>query len=263
MSKITGTSGVDTLTGTDLADTLLGLGGNDTLTGLAGNDKLDGGAGADTMTGGLGNDTYFVDNAGDKVIEKAGEGTDTVNALISYQLTANVENLLLGGTSAINGAGNALDNTLTGNAADNTLWGLAGKDKIDGGAGNDQIVGGSGMDIVTGGAGKDTFFFLSTSDFSSHTSSKADTIVDFTAGDHIDLNQIDAVVSASGYGGGGNQAFHFIGTNSFHNHTGGELRYVVTGGNTYVYGNVNGDTVADFCIKLDGVHTLSASDFVL
>ena len=218
MSKITGASGVDTLTGTDLADTLLGLGGNDTLTGLAGNDKLDGGAGADTMTGGLGNDTYFVDNAGDKVIEKAGEGTDTVNALISYQLTANVENLLLGGTSAINGAGNALDNTLTGNAADNTLWGLAGKDK---------------------------------------------TIVDFTAGDHIDLNQIDAVVSASGYGGGGNQAFHFIGTNSFHNHTGGELRYVVTGGNTYVYGNVNGDTVADFCIKLDGVHTLSASDFVL
>lgn len=262
MSTITGTANVDTLTGTALADTLLGLGGNDILKSLAGNDVLNGGLGIDTMYGGLGNDTYFVDQVGEKVIELAGQGIDTVKASITYTLTANVENLLQTGKAAINGTGNTLANTLTGNAGNNTLSGLAGNDVINGGAGNDTIIGGAGMDAMTGGLGSDRFVFA-TGDFSSKTSTNADHIVDFTAGDHVDLSAIDALVSASGYGASGDQPFHFIGTNGFHNHTGAELRYAVSGGNTYIYGNTNGDTVADFCIKLDGVHTISAADFVL
>ncbi|WP_298192876.1 hypothetical protein [Novosphingobium sp.] len=262
MSTIKGTTGIDTLLGTSLADSLLGLAGNDILKALGGNDVLDGGQGADMMYGGAGNDTYIVDSSGDKVFELAGEGIDTVKASVTYTLSANVENLLLTGSGAINGTGNDLANKITGNAAANTLWGLGGKDTILGGGGNDTIIGGAGMDTVTGGLGNDSFVF-GPADFASRTSSGADTIVDFTAGDKIDLSQVDALVSASGYGASGNQAFHFIGTNGFHNHTGGELRYAVSGGNTYVYGNMDGDTSADWCIKLAGVHTLTSADFIL
>lgn len=56
---------------------------------------IDGGAGADTMIGGKGNDSYFIDNPGDKVVEQAGEGIDTVYSRISTTLGENVENLVL------------------------------------------------------------------------------------------------------------------------------------------------------------------------
>jgi len=56
---------------------------------------LDGGVGADTLIGGLGNDSYFVDDVGDKVIEAADEGVDTVYSRISTRLAASVENLTL------------------------------------------------------------------------------------------------------------------------------------------------------------------------
>jgi len=56
---------------------------------------LDGVTGADTMIGGQGNDIYYVDNVGDLVTELAGEGAETVQSSISYQLGSNVENLLL------------------------------------------------------------------------------------------------------------------------------------------------------------------------
>ena len=105
--------------------------------GLAGNDTLNGGAGADTMADGLGNDTYVVDNTGDVVNENANEGTDTVQASVTYTLAANVENLTLTGTGTINGTGNTLNNVIIGNSGNNTLAGLAGADTLDGGAGTD------------------------------------------------------------------------------------------------------------------------------
>ncbi|WP_233149369.1 calcium-binding protein [Herbaspirillum camelliae] len=68
---------------------------NNRLTGNDRNNILDGLGGADTMTGGKGDDSYYVDNRGDRVVEKAGEGIDTVYATVSTTLADNVENLVL------------------------------------------------------------------------------------------------------------------------------------------------------------------------
>ena len=135
---------------------------NNTIYGNAGNNVIDGGAGADLMIGGAGNDTYVVDNVGDYVLEDVGGGIDTVMASISYALTANVENLTLTGSSAINGYGNSLNNTINGNAGNNYLDGGAGQDLLVGGAGNDTLNGGLGNDTLDGGAGADCFVFNTT-----------------------------------------------------------------------------------------------------
>ncbi len=149
----TGGSGLDTLgkvenlTGSAFNDNLTGNDASNVLVGNAGNDTLAGWSGADTMLGGAGNDTYFIENAGDVVFEKANEGADTASSRVTYNLTANVENLRLTGTVAVNGTGNALNNILTGNNAANQLNGGGGNDKLDGGLGANRITGGTGNDI--------------------------------------------------------------------------------------------------------------------
>ena len=65
---------------------------------------------------------------------------DRVLASTSYTLPDAVESLQLTGSLAINGTGNALDNTLVGNAGANRLTGGTGNDTLDGGAGLDTAV---------------------------------------------------------------------------------------------------------------------------
>ena len=120
---------------------------NNVLTGNSANNTLSGGAGNDIMIGGAGNDTYVVDSVGDVVTEIVNGGTDLVQSSVTYTLGANLEKLVLSGTTAINGMGNALNNVLTGNSADNALSGGAGNDILDGGAGNDTMIGGQGDDV--------------------------------------------------------------------------------------------------------------------
>ena len=106
---------------------------------------------ANLLQGLGGNDTYIV-GAGDNVVEAAGGGTDLVGTVISYALTANVENLTLLGSNAIAGVGNNLANGLDGtqNSKANVLRGLAGNDTYFVGAGDVVIeaAGGGTSDVV-------------------------------------------------------------------------------------------------------------------
>jgi Ca2+-binding RTX toxin-like protein len=170
-----------------------GNGLDNILTGNAGNDVLDGGAGADTMIGRAGNDTYVVD-AFDLVIENAGEGTDTIQTALTTTLGANIENLTLTGTGAVNGTGNALNNILTGNLAGNTLTGLSGNDWLDGGAGSDTLI---------GGLGDDTYVLDSTGDTVSENASEGiDTVwsgVSYALGANLEnLNLYGYALNATG-----------------------------------------------------------------
>ena len=144
---------------------------------LAGNDALNvlnGLGGADKMIGYDGDDKYYVDNAGDVIVELVGNGVETVISSVNYTLSANVENLTLGGAGNLGANGNAEINRLTGNTGNNTLKGLDGADIIKGLDGNDVIYGGNGIDALLGGAGLDTFVFNVTVD-----AANRDTISDF------------------------------------------------------------------------------------
>lgn len=136
-----------------------------TIRGGAGKDTLDGAAGDDMLTGFGGDDTYITDSALDVVTEAAGGGTDTVRSTAaSYTLGADVENIVLAGSGAINATGNALGNMLTGNSGNNRLDGGAGDDTMAGGKGNDVYVVDSLGDVVTesSDSGSDTIETLLT-----------------------------------------------------------------------------------------------------
>ncbi|MBV9932373.1 MAG: calcium-binding protein [Alphaproteobacteria bacterium] len=264
---ITGGASSDTLYGNDGYDQLYGGGGDDNLYGGDGGDVLSGGTGADHMEGGTGDDVYIVDNVGDVVVENSGEGSDYVyTTLTTYTLPDNVEGGQYNGTTPLDFTftGNALDNVMYGGGGNDVLSGLdgadtlrgqAGNDTLDGGNGDDLLIGGAGADTLTGGAGADMFRI---GYYESGTGAGADRITDFTSGvDQIDLSGWDANTNVAG-----DQAFTFVGNAAFTS-TAGELRTYFDGTNTWIQGDINGDGVADFEVKLDGAVTVVSSDFVL
>ncbi|TAL41658.1 MAG: hypothetical protein EPN89_18780, partial [Methylovulum sp.] len=234
-------------------DKLIGTPRNDMFNGLAGDDVINGLAGTDTMNGGLGNDSYTVDNAGDVVIETSilAAEIDRVDSSVSYPLGANLENLRLTGTVAINGAGNDLNNSLAGNVAAN---------RLTGGNGDDKLIGGLGRDDLTGGLGADEFKFSSVEESGIDTTIR-DTIRDFSTGegDKINLSVIDANMVLKG-----NNAFTSITVGSAFSGSfekPGDLYFDQT---THIlYGNNDADAAADFSVLLSGVSAVGATDFVL
>jgi Ca2+-binding RTX toxin-like protein len=124
----------------------VGNDGDNEIVGNASDNRLDGAGGADLLTGGAGDDTYCVDQSGDRIVENADEGEDTVEASIGWQLGDNLERLTLVGTDDIAGIGNSLDNVLLGNEGNNRLEGGDGVDELRGGLGDDYLVLESGDD---------------------------------------------------------------------------------------------------------------------
>jgi serralysin len=75
-------TGAINLTGNAFAQQILGN---------AGANLINGGGGGDLMQGLGGNDSYYVDNAGDRITEAVGGGSDRVFTSVSYTLTAGAQ----------------------------------------------------------------------------------------------------------------------------------------------------------------------------
>jgi len=239
-----------------------GIGNNlvNVITGNAGNNTLDGGAGADTMIGGAGNDAYFVDNAGDKVVELAGGGTDTVFASITYTVTAGseIENLTLIGTAKINGTGTDGDNVITGNSAANSLVGLGGNDTLDGGL---------GADVMVGGDGNDTYYIDNASDKITETVTGgidvAFSSVTYTLASNVETLTLTGTDSINAFGNA--EANHLIGNdgaNTLDGKAGSDLMEGGDGSDTYIVDNA-GDIVTETLNHGTADTVISSVDYTL
>ena len=213
-----------TFNGTAAANVANGTPEADTMNGADGNDTLSGLAGNDALTGGAGNDTL-----------NGGAGNDNLN-------------------------GNAGLDVLDGGDGNDILNGAADNDTVTGGAGNDQITGAAGIDLLTGGANADTFVFATAAQ--SGTGTTRDRITDFVSGeDKIDISVFDANTVA-----GGVQNFTFLTTAGAAITAAGQLHYRHDTANslTVVEGNTNANTTnMEFQVVLNGILSLSASDFIL
>lgn len=254
-NRIDGGAGNDTLRGGAEYDTLYGGTGNDWLFGGTGNDSLNGHTGNDRLYGGIGDDTYYID-AVDVVIERAGEGYDTVITSISTTLGANVERLSLQRTTNANGTGNTLDNTLLGNRGNNILRGLAGDDHLNGDGGADTLI---------GGIGNDTYYADRTDTIQELVGEGYDTVITgadrVTLSTHVERLILQGTGNISGFGN--NQANTLVGNYSNNRLFGNAGNDYIqgTGGNNYLHGGRGNDTLVgangnDILVGINGNDTL-------
>ena len=223
--------------------TAINLTGNTLANTIAGNDGanvLNGGTGADKLVGGGGNDVYYVDNAGDQILDEGtGNGSDRVYSSVSYTIGSGdeVEFLNAWGGSAVNLTGNDSAQTITGNAANNV---------VNGGLGNDTL---------WGLGGKESLLFST-----AIGSANKDTIKDFNAAD--DTVRIDNAVFTAVSGTGVLTAVQFYQGTAAHdaddrivyNRTSGELMYDADG---------NGSGAAVTFAVISNKVAMTNTDFVI
>ncbi len=210
------------------ASTVTGAGGNDeiwggsangsVLNGGAGDDVIRSGSGIETMIGGKGNDQFVVNNAGDTVVENAGEGTDTAWVGVNgWTVGANVEIVrLFGGASSVAFAGNAQvvadagGSTIVAQLGDNVFWGNGGADTFVGAAGNDIFRAGGGVTKMYGGAGNDHYVIKNLGDQAFENANEGyDTawiaVNDWTVGNNIEVAYLSGTATnLTGNSTGGN-----------------------------------------------------------
>jgi trimeric autotransporter adhesin len=192
------------------------------------------------MTGGAGDDTYIVDNSGDIVTEKTGEGIDAVWSSINYALGANLENLTLLGAGDINGDGNSLDNVIIGNKGDNNLYGYAGNDFLDGG---------EGADIMGGGTGNDVYVMDNVNDIvQENVGEGVDTVqstVTYSLGVNVENLTQTGTANVDGYGNGlHNVIYGNSGNNILDGGAGNDTMVGGAGDDTYVVDST-GDVITE------------------
>jgi len=259
-----GTSGADIFAATsDDNWTVDSKGGADVITTLGGNDIITSGAGNDSISTGSGDDLILIaKGAGFDSID-GGAGNDMIlataaNAVIGLSAVHGIERISSGGFAGVHiagtGANDVLDFSQTVLSGIATIEGGAGSDSVTGSTGNDTIIGGAGADILAGGGGDDLFVF--TAPGQSGTGVKADHILDFAAGDLIDLSGVDANGKLAG-----DQAFTFIGTADFSGL--GQLRIGSDHGHVAIFGNISSNLNPDFEIILDNNALLHSYDFIL
>ena len=211
-------------------DTLIGGSGGDTIEGFNNHDLIFGLGGDDYLTGDHGNDTIY-----------GGDGND-------HFYSGSGRNQLYG---------DAGDDELNSYGSADRLHGDTGNDTLIAHDGNDTLWGGEGADSMFGGLGADIFQFKTTTE-SGTTWATMDKIEDFEDGiDAIHLWAIDANANRTG-----NQAFRLSDTGEFDGGA-GSLRIITRNGDTLIMADFNGDKVGDFTIKLEGLHALTAQDFIL
>ena len=239
---LTGSDSANTITGNDGANVLRGQGGADILNGAGGDDFLVGGTGTDTMAGGTGTDTFYVDDAGDIVVELSGQGNnDRVATSVSYALAANADIERLEAVTLT--ATNAMD--LTGSNSANVILGNDGANVIDGKGGGDAL---------QGFGGADTFAFTTALD-----GGNFDTVIGFVTGSDKILLE-NAIFT--GLAGGALDANAFrLGSSAqdaddriVYNSATGQLFYDADG---------NGATAAVLFATLNGAPALVANDFTI
>ena len=268
---ISGGDGTDTLSGGGGADTLDGGVGADSLAGGTGTDSLVGGAGNDSLGGGAGDDVLYAGDGNDVVDGGDGAGNDTYNGgagldTVKYtSATAGITVDLAKGTAT---------STAGSDAAKIGTDTLSGIENVIAGNYNDIVKGSTGANVLTGGLGSDSLYggadkLKDVFDFNASTESALgstrDKVYDFVSKiDQIDLSGINANTTKAG-----DQAFSFS-TISLTTAKANSVWYKLAdvdgdklNDDLIVYGDVNGNTTADFEIGIIGVTSLVTADFVL
>ena len=255
-------------TGNTLDNKITGNSGNNSLNGSSGDDYLDGNGGTDTLVGGAGDDTFVVNDSTDVVTEAAAGGTDTVQSSITFTLAGTqLENLTLTGGSALNGTGNAFNNTIQGNSGNNSLLGDTGNDSMTGGGGTDTLDGGVGNDTLSGvgslatligGVGNDAFFVDGNDTIVEAAGEGTDTVNSYAnltlAAEFENLVLLGAAVT----GAGNDVANDITGNDNGNNLSGGLGNDTIDGGlgNDFLSGEIGVDSL----IGGDGNDSLDGGD---